>query len=58
MPEKIRSTAPAKFPSVNKFKDFYKEKKLIDTNYVAKKIAYLIQNSNDFDSKTLHISEI
>ena len=58
MQEKIRSTAPSKFPSVNKFKDFYKEKKLLDTYYVAKKIAYLIQNSNDFDSTTLHISEI
>tara|TARA_B100000073_G_C23632189_1_gene533030 strand:- start:114 stop:818 length:705 start_codon:yes stop_codon:yes gene_type:complete len=58
MQEKIRSSDASKFPIVNKFKAYFIENKLLDTNYVAKKILYLIQNSKEFESKTHLVSEI
>ena len=55
---KIRNTETKKFPLRGKFIEYYNNNELVDPKVIAKKIAYLMNNSSKFDSNMISLRDL
>ncbi len=58
MQKKIRDVDPNLFPLLNKFTSYYNNNELEDTETVAKKLYYIIQNFTEFTKNILSIRDV
>ena len=58
MQKKIRETKPDLFPLLSKFTNYYTNNELENTETVAKKLYYIIQNFAEFTKNILSIRDV
>lgn len=58
MQSEIRNSDPKNFPLLSKFIDYFRNHELENTDIVAQKLLYIIQNSNKFKQNILSIRDV